>query len=361
MSPVGVLPMIFALIKVAIVLGVLQGAVAYVVWIERKVIARMQMRSGPNRVGFGLLATLPVIGPLLGFTRNTHAFGLGQPLADGIKLFLKEDLMPKGADKWTFRAAPLLALAPAFVGFAVIPFGPDIVVAGETIRLQISESPVALLFLLALGTCASYGVVLAGWSSNSKYSMMGALRAMAQLVSYELPLGLAFLSVILYSGSLSLREIISVQAHGWWFAFSMPVAFVIAVICAIAEANRTPFDLAEAESELVGGFHTEYSGMKFALFFLAEYTHMFLGGSILTALFLGGWTVPFLAPESTPWALGVISFSAKVMSFMLLCIWLRATVPRFRYDQLMNFTWKYLTPIAAIHLIVYAVLGKIFQ
>jgi len=355
----GLTPYLITLAMVATVIGVLQGAVAYVVWIERKVLARIQWRSGPNRVGFGFLATLPLIGPLFGFARNRMAFGLGQPLADGIKLFLKEDIMPAGADKWTFRAAPLLSLIPAFVGFAVVPFGPDITIGETSIRMQISEINVALLFLLALGTLGSYGVVLAGWASNSKYSMMGSLRAMAQLVSYELPLGLAFLSVILWSGSLSLRDIIDAQAAGHWFALTMPIAFVIATICAVAESNRAPFDMAEAESELVAGFHTEYSGMKFALFFLAEYAHMFLGGSILAVLFLGGWTVPFLAPESTPWWLGMLSFAVKVYAFMILCIWLRATVPRLRYDQLMNFSWKVLTPIAAIHLIVYSIIGKI--
>ncbi len=351
--------MIATILKVLILVGILQFCVAYIVWVERKVIARMQSRLGPNRVGFGVLSTLPFVGGLFGFARHSSLFGLGQPIADGVKLFLKEDIEPRGVDIWTYRAAPVLALLPAFVGFAVIPFGPDLVIAGTSIRSQISELNVGLIFLLALGSLGTYGVALAGWSSNSKYSMMGSLRAMAQLVSYELPMGLALLSIVLLSGSMSLNGIQSAQAGSWWYAFQQPIAFVIALICAIAEANRSPFDLAEAESELVAGFHTEYSGMKFALFFLAEYAHMFLGGSILATLFFGGWSVPFLPPASTPWILGVASFAAKVLAFMLFCIWLRATLPRFRYDQLMNFAWKVLTPLAALNLVATAIISRI--
>lgn len=352
--------MILALLKLAILVGLLQASVAYIVWVERKILARMQCRSGPNRVGFGVLGTLPLIGPWLRFTDRHMLFGLGQPIADGVKLFLKEDVTPDGVDKWTYRLAPILALLPAFVGFVVIPFGPDVSVFGHSLRLQVSELSVGLIFLLAMGSLGSYGVILAGWASNSKFSIMGALRATAQLVSYELPMGLALLAVVLLSGSLSLREVIAAQQDGWWFVFSQPVAFVIALICAIAEANRSPFDLPEAESELVAGFHTEYSGMRFALFFLAEYTHMFLGGSILAVLFFGGWSVPFVAAAATPWWLGVAAFALKVLAFMLFCIWLRGTLPRFRYDQLMAFSWKVLTPVAVVNLVATAFAVKLW-
>ncbi len=352
--------MILVLVKLGVLIGVLMTSVAYIVWVERKVLARMQCRSGPNRVGFGILATLPFIGPWFKFTERYPLAGLGQPIADGVKLFLKEVQMPDGVDKWTYRLAPILALLPAFIGFVVIPFGPDVTILGHSLKLQVSELPVALLFLLAMGSLGSYGVILAGWASNSKYSIMGSLRATAQLISYELPMGLALLSIVLLSGSLSLREVMSAQQDGWWFVFSQPVAFVIALICAVAEANRTPFDLPEAESELVAGFHTEYSGMRFALFFLAEYAHMFLGGSILATLFFGGWSVPLVPAALTPWWLGVAAFALKVLSFMLFCIWLRGTMPRFRYDQLMSFSWKFLTPVAVVNLLVTAFWAKLW-
>lgn len=347
------------ILKVAILIGVLQFFVAYIVWVERKVIARIQARSGPNRVGFGVLATLPIIGPLFNFTTGSMVWGLGQPIADGVKLFLKEDIEPEGADRWTFRLAPILALLPAFVGFAVIPFGPDIELFGHSYRMQVSSLRVDLIFLLALGSLGSYGIILAGWASNSKYSIMGALRATAQLVSYELPMGLSLLVVVMIAGSMNLSAIIGSQAAGWWNVFSQPFAFLVALICAVAEANRAPFDLSEAESELVAGFHTEYSGMRFALFFLAEYAHMFLGGSLLAVAFFGGWKVPFLPLDATPWWLAVISFAIKVNAFMVFCIWLRATLPRFRYDQLMKFAWKILVPLITINLLATAFFLKI--
>lgn len=340
--------------KVAVVLGVLLTCVAYIVWVERKIVARIQVRVGPNRVGLGILSTLPFVGPKLGFTKKWSIFGLGQPIADGIKLFLKEDVEPAGVDRWTYRLAPLLALLPVFIGFSVIPFGPDIEIMGRSVRQQITSLRVDLLFLLAVGSLGGYGVMLAGWSSNSKYSLLGSLRAAAQVVSYELPLGLSLLSVAMLSGSLTLGGII--EAQSWWNVCLLPIAFVIAVICTIAESNRSPFDLPEAESELVAGFFTEYSGMRFALFFLGEYSHMFLGGSILAVAFLGGWHVPFLAPESTPWWLGTASFAVKVLAYMFLCMWLRSTMPRLRYDQLMAFSWKWLTPLAILNLILAALL-----
>ena len=351
--------MTLLLIKAAILIGLLQACVAYVVWVERKVIARMQNRLGPNRVGFGILATLPIVGGLFSFTKGTMAYGLGQPIADALKLFMKENIEPDGIDKWPYRIAPILSILTVFTGWAVVPIGPDFVIFGHSIRPQVSELPVALVYLLAIGSLGAYSTILAGWASNSKYSLLGSLRAAAQLVSYELPLGISLLTVVMISGTLNLRETVMYQSQNIWFAFSQPIAFIIAVIAMTAEANRSPFDMAEAESELVAGFHTEYSGMKFALFFLAEYAHMFLSASILTCLFMGGWKVPFLPLEETPWALAVFVYAAKVMLYMLLCIWLRASFPRLRYDQVMKFCWKVLTPIAVVNLIATAIIGKL--
>lgn len=364
--------MLILFLKTALLFGVLLTAIAYVVWVERRVLGVMQARLGPNRVGFGILATLPVVGRLFRFTEETRLFGLGQPIADGLKLFTKEGIEPAGVDPWTYRLAPILGLLPVFLGFAVVPIGPDVPVLGRIVTTQIADLPVGVIYLLAVGSLGSYSVVLAGWSSNSKFSFLGGLRAAAQMISYELPMGIAILTVVMLTGTLSLREIVAAQGD-IWNLFRFPpfliLAFVISTICAVAEANRAPFDLPEAESELVGGFHTEYSGMKFALFFLAEYAHIFLGGSILAVLFLGGWNIPFIGTLAkvlpvllNPWVywiLGVLSFALKVFAYVFFCIWLRATLPRFRYDQLMNFTWKVLTPLAAFNLLAVAVLGKL--
>ena len=345
--------MVLTLLKSLMLVGVLLGCVAYAVLVERRVVARIQTRMGPNRVGFGILSTLPIIGRLFGFLRYWKFSGLGQPIADGIKLFLKEDIEPANAYRWPYRLAPIISILPAVMGFAVIPFGPDIELLGRNVKLHVASLRLDILYLLALGSLGTYGVILAGWSSNSKYSLLGSLRATAQLISYELPLGLALLSAVIYTKTISLGEAVEFQLANGWLIFSQPLAFLIVAVAALAEANRSPFDLPEAESELVAGYFTEYSGMRMALFFLGEYMHLFLAGSLITALFLGGWSVPFFG--AAPWWLGVISFCVKVGAFLFICMWTRSTLPRLRYDHLMHFSWKGLIPLAAINLVATAV------
>jgi len=303
-----------ALFKICLVVGLLLLAVAYLTWLERKVIGDIQVRFGPSRVG---------------------PFGLLQPIADGIKLMFKEDVVPANADRLIFLLAPALSFVPALIVFAVIPFGPSFV---------ITDVNVGLLYVFAVASLGVYGSVLAGWASNSKYSLLGGLRSSAQMVSYELGLGLSVLGVVMMTGSLSLVDIVEAQKGTWlgilprWNIFPQFLGFVIFLISSNAELNRAPFDLPEAETELVAGFHTEYSSMKFALFFMAEYANMIAAAALATTLFLGGWRGPLLPP--------VIWFLLKVFAFIFLFIWLRATLPRFRYDQLMGFGWKVLLPLA---------------
>ena len=302
------------LFKICLVVGLLLLAVAYLTWVERKVIGDIQVRFGPSRVG---------------------PFGLLQPIADGIKLMFKEDVVPANADRVIFILAPALSFVPALIVFAVIPFGPSFV---------ITDVNVGLLYVFAVASLGVYGSVLAGWASNSKYSLLGGLRSSAQMVSYELGLGLSVLGVVMMTGSLSLVDIVEAQKGTWlgilprWNIFPQFLGFVIFLISSNAELNRAPFDLPEAETELVAGFHTEYSSMKFALFFMAEYANMIAVAALATTLFLGGWRGPLLPP--------VIWFLLKVFAFIFLFIWVRATLPRFRYDQLMGFGWKVLLPLA---------------
>ncbi len=302
------------LFKICLVVGLLLLAVAYLTWVERKVIGDIQVRFGPSRVG---------------------PFGLLQPIADGIKLMFKEDVVPANADRVIFILAPALSFVPALIVFAVIPFGPSFV---------ITDVNVGLLYVFAVASLGVYGSVLAGWASNSKYSLLGGLRSSAQMVSYELGLGLSVLGVVMMTGSLSLVDIVEAQKGTWlgilprWNIFPQFLGFVIFMISSNAELNRAPFDLPEAETELVAGFHTEYSSMKFALFFMAEYANMIAAAALATTLFLGGWRGPLLPP--------VIWFLLKVFAFIFLFIWVRATLPRFRYDQLMGFGWKVLLPLA---------------
>jgi NADH-quinone oxidoreductase subunit H len=302
------------LFKICLVVGLLLLAVAYLTWLERKVIGDIQVRFGPSRVG---------------------PFGLLQPIADGIKLMFKEDVVPANADRLIFFLAPALSFVPALIVFAVIPFGPSFV---------ITDVNVGLLYVFAVASLGVYGSVLAGWASNSKYSLLGGLRSAAQMVSYELGLGLSVLGVVMMTGSLSLVDIVEAQKGTWlgilprWNIFPQFLGFVIFLISSNAELNRAPFDLPEAETELVAGFHTEYSSMKFALFFMAEYANMIAVAALATTLFLGGWRGPLLPP--------VIWFLLKVFAFIFLFIWVRATLPRFRYDQLMGFGWKVLLPLA---------------
>ena len=305
------------ILKIALVMSLVLLAVAYLTWLERKVIGDIQVRYGPSRVG---------------------RFGLLQPIADGIKLMFKEDIVPANADRLIFLLAPVISIIPALIVFAVIPFGPSFV---------ITDVNVGLLYVFAVTSLGVYGTVLAGWGSNSKYALLGGLRSSAQMVSYELSLGLSVIGVVMMAGSLSLVDIVEAQKGSWygilprWNVIPQFLGFVIFLVSSTAELNRAPFDLPEAETELVAGFHTEYSSMKFAMFFMAEYANMIGASAMATTLFLGGWQGPLLPP--------VIWFLLKVFCFLFLFVWLRATLPRFRYDQLMGFGWKVLLPAALVN------------
>jgi NADH-quinone oxidoreductase subunit H len=329
-----------AVIKSAVVLLVLLTAVAYTVWLERKVVGHMQNRWGPTRVG---------------------PFGLLQPAADGIKFLLKEDLTPPHVYKPLFLAAPLIAVIFALTSIAVIPFGNSITLFGYSFPLQITDVNTGLLLILGVTSIGVYGVALAGWSSNNKYSLLGGLRASAQMVSYEISLGLSLVGVLILSGSFSLRDIVDAQGGTFlgfiprWNIFVQPVAFFCYLMAAYAETNRIPFDLPEAETELVAGYHTEYSAMKFAMFFMAEYANMITVACLATLLFLGGWHGPIFGPAILQVLLPVFWFGAKIFAFLFLYIWVRGTLPRFRYDQLMAFGWKFLLPLALANLIVTAI------
>jgi NADH-quinone oxidoreductase subunit H len=330
-------------VKIAIVLVFLLTSVAYTVLLERKVVGRIQNRWGPSRVG---------------------PFGLLQPLADGAKLFLKEDLMPFGVYRPLYILAPIIALACALISISVIPFGANIPLTGAFKgfdMFDIADVNIGLLILLGVTSVGVYGVALAGWASNNKYSLLGALRASAQVISYELALGLSLVGVVLRSGSLRLRTIVDVQsAHGLisWNVFGgfQFIAFFIYLCAAYAETNRTPFDLPEAETELTAGYHTEYSSMKFAMFFMAEYANMITVGCVATLLFLGGSGSPFghlfpAGPLLVQIVMPIFWFVLKVVFFLFLFIWVRGTLPRFKYNQLMDFGWKFLMPLAAVNII----------
>jgi len=308
--------------------------VAYATYAERKIIGHMQVRLGPMRTGW---------------------HGLLQPIADGVKLFFKEEIIPSQSSKFAFLIAPLVALIPAFISFAVIPFGDQVTIFGYQIPLQIAgyydqagnifDINIGVLYILAMASLGVYGVVLAGWASNSKYSLLGGLRAAAQMISYELAAGLALISVFMLSESLSLHQIVALQADGAWYVFKQPLAFVIFFICSLAEINRTPFDLPEAETELVSGFITEYSSMKYAMFFMAEYANMITVCAVTTTIFLGGWHGPAILP-------GWCWFVAKVYFLIFCCMWIRATYPRYRYDQLMRLGWKVFLPLTLVNVVV---------
>jgi NADH-quinone oxidoreductase subunit H len=296
---------------------------------------------------------------------RTGFHGLMQPIADGIKLFFKEDIMVDKANKVIYVLSPFIIAVCAFASFAVVPFGNELNIFGQTIPLRIADVNIGILYIFALSSLSVYGVTLAGWSSNNKYSLMGGIRSSAQMISYELAVGLSIIGVLMLTGSLSMVEIVNAQSD-MWFIIKQPLGFIIFLICGIAECNRTPFDLPEAESELVAGFHVEYSSMKFALFFMAEYAHMIVMGALVTTLFLGGWQLPFVDISSfqpaTLFGQLVISllpvgiFCAKVFLIMFFFIWLRATYPRFRYDQLMKFGWKVLFPLALFNIVLTAIM-----
>jgi len=333
--------LLLSILKIVVVLVITLTAVAYTVLLERKVLGRMQNRWGPSRTG---------------------PFGLLQPLADGIKLFLKEDLTPILAERPLFIAAPIIALSCALISIAVVPFGPIFQVRGVDL-FDISDINIGLLVILGITSIGVYGIALSGWSSNNKYALLGSLRATSQMISYELALGLSLVGVVLRAGSLRLRDIVASQsAHGAlsWNVFGglQIVAFFIYLLSAYAETNRAPFDLPEAESELTAGYHTEYSSMKFAMFFMAEYANMLTVACVATLLFFGGASSPFgnlipaFGPALLQAVLPIFWFVAKVFFFIFLYIWIRATVPRFRYDQLMSFGWKFLLPIAMANIVV---------
>jgi NADH-quinone oxidoreductase subunit H len=329
------------LLKVIVIFVFLVVTTLITIWAERRVIGRMQQRPGPNRAG---------------------KFGLLQSLMDGIKLALKEDIVPRGVDKLLFVMAPALSAIPAFISLAIIPFGPIVSIFGHRTPLQLTDLPVAVLLVLAMSSLGVYGIVLAGWSSASPYSLLGGLRSSAQVISYEIAMSLSFVPVFLYAGSLSTSNIVGAQAHGAafslggvtlhypsWFAILLLPSFVIYIITMVGETNRLPFDLPEGEGELVGGFHTEYSSLKFALFYLAEYINMVTVSALATTLFLGGWRAPWpitlWSGANTGWW-PILWFLGKVIAFIFFFIWLRGSLPRIRYDQLMALGWKVLIPIA---------------
>src|SRR5690554_247367 len=332
MSPI-LITIIDATVKSAIIILTLLTGFAYTTVLERRFIARLQSRIGPNRAG---------------------PWGLLQPVADGIKLFFKEDVVPVNADKVIFTLAPALTAIPALIVLAVVPIGEDITLFGYTTSLGLTDTNVGILYILAVTSLAVYGVALAGWASSNKYSMMGGLRASAQMISYELALALAILAPVMMVGSLSVGDIIDAQ-RGRWFIFLQPVAAVIAYITFLAETNRAPFDLPEAEQELVAGYMTEYSGMKFAAFFMGEYMKMIAVSAIWASLFLGGYRFLGLEHLLGGW-MGPLILTGKIVASLMFMVWVRATFPRFRYDQLMQFGWKVLLPLSLLNLVVTAVL-----
>lgn len=308
--------------KLLFIFGVVLFMAAYLVLAERKILGRMQLRYGPNRVG---------------------PFGLMQPLADVIKLLTKEDFVPARADKWLFLIAPGITAVTALLVFAVVPFGPTLEIFGQEVPLVVVDLNIGVLYFLGVSSIAVYGVVLGGWASNSKYSLLGGVRGLSQMVSYELSLGLSLVPVIMMARSFSLTDIVMAQ-QSLPFMLLNPVAFGVFFICVLAESNRIPFDLPEAENELVGGFHTEYSGMRFGLFFVGEYINMVVLGSLVTVFFLGGWHGPWLPP--------LLWFLFKVLAVCAMFIWIRASMPRLRYDQLMNLGWKVLLPLSLVNILV---------
>ncbi|MFA7360463.1 MAG: NADH-quinone oxidoreductase subunit NuoH [Candidatus Kapaibacterium sp.] len=335
--PEWLIELIITVAKILVVEVALLTAVAYSVYAERKVSAFTQNRIGPNRVGYR---------------------GLLQPVADVLKLLLKEDIVPAKANKFVHSLAPAISLFVALSTFAVIPFGDKIFIAGREIKLQIADVNIGILYILALLSLGVYGITLSGWSSNSKYSLLGGLRSSAQMISYELSMGLAVIGIILINGSFQLDTIVQNQ-YGWkWNIILQPIGFIIFLVASFAETNRTPFDLPEAEQELVGGYHTEYSSMKFALFFMSEYASVVVASAVIATLYLGGWQVPYLQtfglPDIAVSLIQVFAFILKVVFMVFVFIWVRWTIPRFRYDQLMNLGWKVMLPVAIANLVITA-------
>jgi NADH-quinone oxidoreductase subunit H len=326
-------PLWLTVLKVVVIFVFLMIMTLFMVWMERRVLGRMQHRPGPNRVGL---------------------FGLLQSLADGLKLAFKEDITPVMADRWVYALAPMISAVTAFTAFSVIPIGGEVSIFGEHTVLQITDLPVGVLVVLACSSLGVYGIVLSGWSSGSPYPLLGALRSAAQVISYEIALGLSTVTVVLYSGSLSTADVVAAQSRQWWFVFLLFPSFAVFCVSMVGETNRAPFDLPEAESELVGGFHTEYSSLKFGLFLLAEYVNMVTVSAMATTLFLGGWHAPWpLAggPADRGWW-GPLWFMGKLLAFLFVFIWLRGTLPRLRYDQFMALGWKVLVPGSLIWIVL---------
>jgi NADH-quinone oxidoreductase subunit H len=317
-------------VKSLILIVLLLTGFAYLTFFERRVLAKMQVRIGPNRAG---------------------PMGILQPIADGVKLIFKEELIPDKADKVVFVLAPVITVVPALIILAVVPFGPPVEIGGRVIPMGIADGlNVGVLYIMAVASVAVYGITLAGWSSNNKYALLGGLRSSAQMVSYEIALGLSFIGPILLANSMSMRSIVEAQ-QGWWFILVQPIGFVIFLIATVAEVNRAPFDMPEAEQELAAGYHVEYSGMKFALMFMAEYDKMIAVAAIGASLFLGGYWGPWV--DQVP-LLGPLYLFLKVVAILFLMIWMRATLPRLRYDRLMAFGWKVMLPLALVNVVLTA-------
>ena len=325
------------LLKILVLLNAVLVAVTYMVLLERKVIAWVQVRLGPMRVG---------------------PYGVLQPIADAVKLLLKEDITPVRADRFVFTLAPIVSMVPALIAFAVIPFDGEVTIFGYPVSLYVADVNVGLLYIVSITSISVYGIILAGYASNSKFPLLAGLRASAQLISYEIAVTMMLVSIIVMAGTLSMVGIIHAQQNaGLWYVFVQPVAFLIFLVGSLAETNRAPFDLPEAEQELTGGFHTEYSGMRFALFYLAEYTNMIVVSCVAVTLFFGGWLRPFpsvAALRALDYVPGWIWFVLKTFGFIYLFMWIRATLPRYRYDQLMRLGWKVLIPLAIANLILTA-------
>jgi NADH-quinone oxidoreductase subunit H len=326
-----------SMVKLLFIVHVALALAAYMSLAERKVSAWMQDRIGPNRVGYA---------------------GLLQPIADAIKFFFKEDVVPGQVDKALYVLAPAITLIPAFLVLAVIPFGPPIEVLGRSVPLVVADLDVGILFVFAVSSLGVYGIVLAGWASNSKYPLLGGVRSSAQMISYEVALGLSVVGIFMATESLRMTDVITAQIDGVWFVFSQPLGFLVFLTAAFAETNRLPFDLPEAETELVAGYHTEYSSMKFAMFFMAEYTAMFGFSALIAVLFFGGWDIPFVSDGAMSalgnWGalIGFASFMVKAMAVLFFYIWVRWTIPRFRFDQLMHLGWAVLLPIALVNVVL---------
>jgi NADH-quinone oxidoreductase subunit H len=330
-------------IKIALIMAIVPGYVAVITLAERKVIAWMQARLGPMRVG---------------------PWGILQMVADPLKLLLKEDIVPARADRWIFTLAPVICLIPAFIVLAVIPIGPTVNIFGKPVTLYVTDINIGVLYVLSISSVGVLGIILGGWASNSKYPLLGALRSAAQMVSYEVALGFSIIGVLMLAGTLSLVHIVEAQKNaGMWYVFLQPVGFILFFICGVAETNRAPFDLPEAESELVAGFHTEYSGFRFSLFFLAEYANMLTVAAMAVTLFWGGWLPPFPNVPALAFLYavpGVFWFLAKVIVFLYFYLWFRASWPRYRYDQLMKLGWQVMLPLAMANVIVTAILVLVF-